>query len=481
MVPFKGYGRLTRSTTLALASAAVVLGAEAAGLVPPDLTLAIAVGCKVYVLLRVLRARISPAYLLLWGPLAWFAPVPTALLLFVFGGRKHVALAAAKKEVNRVAWRLCDAPDFGGNRFRLLGDRHGRDTLEALRAQVRGARRRISIATYILSDDAVGRELIRLLAERARAGVEVRLLVDAIGSFGIPLRLCRPVLRAGGEVARFNPALPMRGKGSANWRNHRKIAVFDGQAAIIGGQNLGLRYMGETPSNRRFRDCSFLIEGPTAAALESVFIADWCQATDENPMRFAAALRERSPHVGQARVEVIASGPDCEQDPLWDAYVKLFSECRESITVVTPYFVPDQTLFTLLATAARAGRHVKIMVPRRSDHRLLDFARRWYLRKLREAGAEILFFKPDVLHAKLVVVDGEHLVVGSANLDMRSLFLNYEVGAVVRDPGAIAEVGALIAGWEQESTRYTEDLYRRSRTWLGRTVETVSHVVAPLL
>ncbi|MEY3449339.1 MAG: hypothetical protein RL749_960, partial [Verrucomicrobiota bacterium] len=153
MVPFKGYGRLTRSTTLALAAAAVVLGAEAAGLVPPDLTLAIAVGCKVYVLLRVLRARISPAYLLLWGPLAWFFPVPTALVLFVFGGRKHVALAAAKKEVNRVAWRLCDAPDFGGNRCRLLGDRHGRDTLEALRAQIRGAKRRISIATYILSDD----------------------------------------------------------------------------------------------------------------------------------------------------------------------------------------------------------------------------------------------------------------------------------------------------------------------------------------
>jgi cardiolipin synthase len=327
----------------------------------------------------------------------------------------------------------------------------------------------------------VGREIVRLLTERAKAGVEVRLLVDAIGSFGAPLRLCRPLRRAGGQVARFNPALPTAGKGSANWRNHRKIAVFDGRAAIIGGQNLGLRYMGEKPSNRRFRDCSFLIEGPTAAALECVFIADWCQATDEPPMRFAPMLRERPPAVGEARVEVIASGPDCEQDPLWETYVKLFSECRESITVVTPYFVPDQTLFTLLATAARAGRHVRIMVPRRSDHRLLDFARRWYLRNLREAGAEILFFKPDVLHAKLVIVDGEHLLVGSANLDMRSLFLNYEVGAVVRDPATIAEVGELIAGWEKESTRYTEDLYRRSRSWLGRSVETVSHVIAPLL
>jgi cardiolipin synthase len=198
-------------------------------------------------------------------------------------------------------------------------------------------------------------------------------------------------------------------------------------------------------------------------------------------MAFATQLRERSPHVGLARVEVISSGPDCEGDPLWETYVKLFSNCKRSITVVTPYFVPDRTLFTLLVTAAHAGRHVKIMVPRRSDHRLLDLARRWYLRKLKEAGAEILFFKPDVLHAKLVVVDGEHLVVGSANLDMRSLFLNYEIGAVVRDPAAIAEVSTLIAGWEQESTRYTEDLYRRSRTWLGRTVENISHVIAPLL
>jgi cardiolipin synthase len=472
MEPFRGYRRLTRSTSLALLTTFGILVAEWVDLLPDDVMLAVRTGCQVYVLLRVMRARVSPAYLFLWGPLAWFFPLATALLFFLFGGRKHGDLAAAKREVSRVAWRLSDEPDFGGNRCRLLGDRHGRDTLEALREQIRGAQRRISIATYILSDDAVGRELIRLLTERAKAGVEVRLLVDAIGSFGIPLRLCRPLRRAGGRIT---------GKGSANWRNHRKIAVFDGRAAIIGGQNLGLRYMGESPSNRRFRDCSFLIEGPTAAALECVFIADWCQATDEPPTQFATLLRERSPAVGTARVEVIASGPDCEQDPLWEAYVKLFSECRQSITVVTPYFIPDQTLFTLLATAARAGRHVRIMVPRRSDHRLLDFARRWYLRNLREAGVEILFFKPDVLHAKLVVVDDEHLVVGSANLDMRSLFLNYEIGAVVRDPAAIAEVNALIDGWAKESTRYTEDLYRRSRTWLGRTVETVSHVVAPLL
>jgi cardiolipin synthase len=481
MVPFQGYGRLTRSTSLALLSTLVILLAEWADLLPDNVMLAIRTGCKVYVLLRVMRGRATPAYLLLWGPLAWFLPIGTALLFFLFGGRKHSSLAEAKKEVNRVAWRLSDEPDFSGNRFRLLGDRHGRDTLDELRRQIKGARRRISLSTYILSDDAVGREIVSLLAARAKDGVEVRLLVDAIGSFGIPLRLCQRLRRAGGQVAGFNPALPMRGKGSANWRNHRKIAVIDGTFAIIGGQNLGLRYMGDKPSPRRFRDCSFLIEGPTAAAIERVFIADWCQATDEPPMSFASLLRERSRHVGPARVEVISSGPDCEGDPLWETYEKLFSNCKRSITVVTPYFVPDRTLFSLLVTAAHAGRHVKIMVPRRSDHRLLDLARRWYLRTLRDAGAEILFFKPDVLHAKLTIVDDEHLVIGSANLDMRSLFLNYEIGAVVRDSAAVAEVKTLIAGWEAESTRFTEDLYRRSRTLTGRAIEAVSKVVSPLL
>lgn len=481
MVRFQGYGWLTRSAGLALMATLVVLGAEWAGWLAASWILAINTGCQVYVVVRILRARVSFTYLLLWGPLAFLFPKLTALLLFLFGGRKHAALADAKKEVNRVAWRISEEPDFGGNRFRILGDPLGRETLEALRTQIKGAQRRISLSTYILSNDAVGREIVGLLTARARAGVEVRLLVDAIGSWGIPLALCRPLRRAGGQIARFNPALPMQGKGSANWRNHRKIAVFDGATAIIGGQNLGHRYMGDKPSNRRFRDCSFLIEGPSAAAVERIFIADWCQATDEAPMAFARILRERSGAQGAARVEIIAAGPDCEGDPLWECYVRLFTRCQRSITVVTPYFVPDQILFTLLLTAARAGRKVRLILPRRSDHRLLDLARRWYLRNLREAGAEILFFKPDILHAKCVLVDEEYLVVGSANLDMRSLFLNYEIGALIRDPAAIATTQDFIAALEKDSQHFTEDLYRRTRTLPGRIVEQLSKVLAPLL
>lgn len=481
MPAFRGYPRFALHAGLAFAAVILVLIARSAGWLNPELQLVLDWACRLYVVYRIASARVSPAYLLLWGPLAWLLPELIALVLFLFGGRKHGALAAAKKEVNRVAWRIGDEPVAAGNRIRMLGDRHGRDTLDALRAQILGARRRIHLSTYILSNDAVGREIVALLARRAREGVEVRLLLDAVGSWGAPLTLCRPLRRAGGRVAFFNPAMPLQGKGSANWRNHRKIAVFDGSVSIIGGQNIGLRYMGNEPSNRRFRDCSFLIEGPSAAGLERVFIADWCQATDENPHTHAAILRERPVARGEVKVEIIASGPDCATDPLWEHYVRLFSGARRSITIVTPYFIPDRVLFSLLVTAAHAGRRVRLIIPRRSDHRLVDFARRWYLRTLRDAGAEILFYKPDVLHAKLVIVDDEQLVAGSANLDMRSLFLNYEIGAVILDPEALREALDYVAGLEAESGAYSEDLYRRSRTWTGRAVETLSKVLAPLL
>lgn len=148
---------------------------------------------------------------------------------------------------------------------------------------------------------------------------------------------------------------------------------------------------------------------------------------------------------------------------------------------MTPYFVPDRRLYQLLGAAARQGRKVQLILPRRSDHRLLDFARRWYLRTLHEDGAEILFFKPDVLHAKLVVIDGEAAVIGSANLDMRSLFLNYEITAIVREPATVQAIEGYISALTPDCTRYAEDLYRASRTWQGRLGERLSRILAPLL
>jgi len=437
--------------------------------------------CTFFVIYRAAWARVTGFYILFWISIAILIPKSAALVLFIWGGRKYTQLARNKREVNAVAKKLTSDSEIRGNRFMVLGDEDGKMMLETLLREIRLAQKRIHIETYILKADAIGREIISALAQRARAGVEVRLLLDGVGSLGTPRFLCQPLIKAGGEVAQFNPILPMQGRGSANWRNHRKIAIFDGQTAVIGGQNISLNYLGYVPSNRRYRDCSFLIDGPAAGALERVFIADWCQATHREPKEFLEILRHQPQLNGETQIKIISSGPDCIGDPLWETYIKLIENAEKSITIMTPYFVPDRTLYRLLLNAAQKNIKIKIILPRRSDHRLLDFARRWYLRKLKEAGAQILFYKSGVLHAKLFMVDDETAVVGSANLDMRSLFFNYEIAACINHMESVDNIGDFVSSIERECSPYSEDIYRKSRTWRGQALEAVSKLVAPLL
>ncbi len=397
------------------------------------------------------------------------------------GRRKHRDLARGRSEVRRLARRLGGEPVGAGNRLEVLADADGREMLAAMRAGILGARHRIAIGTYILSNDAVGREIAGLLARRAREGVEVRLLVDAIGSRRPPWLALRRLRAAGGQVARFNPLLSLRGRGSANWRNHRKIAVFDGATALVGGHNLGLWYVGDRPRRRRFRDASFRLTGPAASALENVFLTDWCQATGTAPRELEAAFRDAPPAAGEAVAEVVDSGPDAPEDPLWHRLRDLIGGARSSVDIVTPYFVPDAGMVATLRDRLAAGVRVRIVVPRLSDHPITDFARRATLRELRDLGAELLLHRRGVLHAKLVVVDGEAAVVGSANFDMRSFFLNYEVAVVVRGESALAPLRALLADLVSESRPPSAASIRRAHAWHGRLLERAAGWIAPLL
>jgi len=399
----------------------------------------------------------------------------------VLGRRKHRELARQRHHVRELADAIAPATGAEGNRVDCLLARDGSDTLGALRDGIAGARRRISIGTYILAHDAVGRELVGLLARRAREGVEVRLLIDAVGSRTLPWFVLGRLRAAGVQVARFNPVLSLRGRGSANWRNHRKIAAFDGEVAIVGGQNLGGQYIGSNPSRRRFRDASFRITGPAANHLEHVFLTDWCQATGAEPASLRDILLENVGVAGADRAEVIDSGPDAEGDPLREALGRLVDEARESVDIVTPYFIPDAPLLAALVRAARGGRSVRVIVPRRSDHRLTDFARRPYLRALAEAGATIRLYGPGVLHTKLVLIDGERALVGSANVDMRSFFLNYEIGVLVSRSPACAAIAAHIDSLDRESRGLSPMVVARSRRWHGRLLEQVATWMAPLL
>jgi cardiolipin synthase len=238
------------------------------------------------------------------------------------------------------------------------------------------------------------------------------------------------------------PLLHVPFRGRSNLRNHRKIAVADGARAIVGGMNLAEEYMGPSPFAGRWLDVALRVEGSAAADLEAIFVEDWAFADGE---RLTAPSRSDAPGRGTAPVRVVASGPDVATDTLYDAILFALFSATERILIATPYFVPDEALFRALTLACRRGVDVRIVVPVPSNHLTADLAGATYLRAIERVGGSVRPYVAGMLHAKVIVIDRALAMVGSANLDMRSLFLNYEVMAVTYGEREID----LLARWHE--------------------------------
>jgi cardiolipin synthase len=367
---------------------------------------------------------------------------------------------------------------LAGNSLQLLTT--GEEEFSELEQRIRGAKHSIHLTTFILKVDDTGRRIVDLLTERARQGVKVRLLLDAIGCLYSSVACMGPLKRAGGEVGRFMPVIPFSSSGSANLRIHRKMAVFDHATAIIGGRNIAREYMGPAPYKKRWRDFGIVVDGPAAALLNDVFIADWCFATRQKPEKLIAEISpEVSASRGESELQVVASGPDVPGDPLYEGIVSMIQEAEKSVWIVTPYFIPDEVLLRSLVVKARAGKEVTLVVPAHSNHPVTDFARRYYIRELKRAGARVMLYPDGMLHAKAIVVDECTALFGSANFDLRSLFVNFEIGVFVYSKPDILAIKA----WASELiSRCVEQGPERSRRrLLGNVAEDISRLLAPLL
>ncbi|MSU51378.1 MAG: cardiolipin synthase [Opitutus sp.] len=330
----------------------------------------------------------------------------------------------------------------------------------------------------------------RLMSEkRAPANTFAWLLIIVfIPWVGVPLylllggRFANPIREAGGHVGRFMPVLPFTSRGSANLRNHRKIAVFDHCTAIVGGHNLAREYMGPSHFARRWQDFGAVIEGPAAALLNAVFIADWSFATRESPGALHAEIPIECISVaqGSAELQVVASGPDVPGDPLYEGIVSMIQEAAHSIWIVTPYFIPDDVLLRSLIVKARAGKDVTLITPRSSNHPVADFARRHYLRELQRAGANVLLFGPGMLHSKAMIVDDNVALLGSPNFDLRSLFVNFEIGVLVHSTREVAAMKAWVGTLARRCHPPKPEHSRKPR-WLAGVAEDLSRLLAPLL
>jgi cardiolipin synthase len=253
-------------------------------------------------------------------------------------------------------------------------------------------------------------------------------------------------------------------------RLHRKIIVVDGAVAIVGGMNLAREYMGPTPDAARWRDLSARVRGPIVADIAAVFRADWAFAAREA----LATPADSKPSGSDAVIQVVGSGPDVAGDLLYDAFLSAVFSARRRLWIATPYFVPDEALTRALVLAIRRGVDVRMVVPARSNHRSADYAGATYLRAVADAGGRICCFGPTMMHAKAVLVDDALAVIGSANLDMRSLFFNYEIALFCSSPGEIAR----LAAWFETLWPSCGELARAGRARV--LVESVARLLGPL-
>ena len=423
---------------------------------------------------HVRQQRRHPTAAIAWVLFILLMPYLALPAFLTFGSRKlprprgRPALVAPGADGPGASWAVRTALALGQGAPAAYHDLHvhadGRAALAALWQSVERAEHSIDLSTFIIGRDAVGFELIERLGAKAREGVRVRVLLDGLGSLMRSRPNLRPLRAAGVQFRLFVPPLHSPLKGRTNLRNHRKMLIADGaretQRLWCGGRNLACEYFEGTSNEAPWHDLTFDLRGPAVRQAAGLFEHDWAFANNIAPSvapgvaSAAPAPPARSLNSGAASAQLIASGPDQADDTVYALLVTATYRARRRIALATPYFVPDAALLMALCMAARRGVLVDLLLPARSNHPLSDMARNRALRTLAAAGGRI-WFAPRMMHAKLTVIDDMLALAGSANLDSRSLFLNYELMMAFHDTAAVARFADWFEHERSDAQRYT--------------------------
>lgn len=459
----------------------------------------------------ILLSRKQPVTMLAWLLAATLIPVLGPLFYLAFGMRRRLPglprkkiradrairpyldsrmgpepdpdpLLASVPEVARpgltVAERVGDYPLTGGNRLRLCDG--ASEKYDALVSDILEAQHHVHLEYFKLRDDRFGGRLAEVLRRQAAAGVEVRLLLDGVGSIWLSRRYIAHLREAGVRFQWFHPLNPLRRRWSLNIRNHRKIAVIDGRVGYVGGINLGDEYLGRDPESGAWHDLSVRLEGPAVQSLQRVFSEDWHFASGEL-LDTPGYFPEPQAAPDGALVQVVNSMPSDEVvTEMHQIYFACLASARRRAWLMSPYFLPNETIQTALASLALGGVDVRVLVTRRIRERLVGVASRSFFLPMVNAGVRIYRFRPDAtLHAKALLVDDHLSLVGSANLDQRSFRINYETGALVYDAAFASRLERAFENKFCTSQAVSaEDVRNRSRA--QRVVEAVARLAAPL-
>ena len=374
------------------------------------------------------------------------------------------------------------SPLTPGNTARLLIN--GEEKFPAVIQALEEARDHIHIEYYIYENDKIGKIIEEILIRKAKQGVTVRFIYDDFGSRGIRKNIAIRLKNAGVNVYPFYKIPFLRMVNHLNYRNHRKIIIIDGKKAFVGGINVSDKYINEPASANKlyWRDTHLMLEGPGAYYLQYLFICDWnfCSGKALENIRhyFPDVYRNNPP--GDKIIQIAASGPDSINPTILYSLLYAVYQAEQEILITTPYFIPDQSLMDALIAASLAGVSVQLLVPERSDSRLVALAASSYYADLLSAGVKIFLYQDGFVHAKTLVVDKKIAVIGTANMDIRSFDLNFEVNAIVYDDELATSLANVFNADIKDAVLVDTD------AWLNRSisrkfVEKTARLVSPLL
>lgn len=362
------------------------------------------------------------------------------------------------------------------NKVKILNN--GEAKFKELLEVIKQATSSIHLEYYAFDNDSVGRSITDLLAEKVKQGVEVRLIYDDVGSWGMKRRDAKRLRAMGIKICCFMPVVFSSLTSKLNNRNHRKIAVIDGKIGFTGGINIAERYLYGTKFGP-WRDTHLKIEGDAVNMLQAIFMADWYftsghELLSDEKYFPKSHIRTRLP------IQIASSGPDSDWATIMQSFFAAINKACKNIYISTPYFLPNQAILTALKVAALSGIDVRIILPQRSDSKIVYWASRSYIGEMLEAGIKVYFYCKGFNHSKTMIIDDTFCSVGSANMDIRSFEDNFEVSAIMYDPKITSELTTYFMEDISNSRIITTEAWE-NRPNLHGIYEALSRLLSPLL
>ncbi|KYD23239.1 cardiolipin synthase [Parageobacillus toebii] len=391
---------------------------------------------------------------------------------------EQMPIGEHQRPLLQLAHRIGKSPVSLATETRVLTN--GEETFSTIFEELEKATHHIHLEYYIVRHDEVGQKLKTILIEKAKKGVHVRFLYDAVGSWKLSKTYIQELRDAGVEMIPFSPVrLPFLSN-TINFRNHRKIIVIDGTIGFVGGLNIGDEYLGKDKYFGFWRDTHLWIRGEAVRTLQLIFLQDWYYMTGKTLLTPEYLSPELVHYDGQGGVQLIAGGPDQKWEVIKHLYFAMITSAQRSIWIASPYFVPDEDILTALKIAALSGLDVRILAPKRPDKKIVFYASRSYFPELLEAGVKIYEYSKGFLHSKIMIVDGELASIGTANMDMRSFHLNFEVNAFLYHTDSTKKLVADFLEDLKEASPIDYETFQQ-RPLSIRVVESVSRLLSPLL